>query len=153
MFDPNIPRWLTASINTYLATNSLNVPVYLNTYQGDQEWCEIRLDGPNIENYEFCSWKIDITINLLITCFSGNDQYRIDRVVGVFGSLLDRDICCYRYGPDLIDDGSQWGILQMYPSKSRKIDVINFGLITPDSKFKRSQIEASYSAWFDGIGS
>jgi hypothetical protein len=153
MFDPNIPRWITASINTYLKSNSMKIPVYLNSYKGDKEWAEIRISGLNVENYEYSSWKMIVEISLLITSFCAEDQYRIDRAVGVFGSMLDSDICCFRYGNDPQDDGSPLMTLQMYPSKDRKIDIIHFGLISAESKFTRSCVEASYSGWFDGIGS
>jgi hypothetical protein len=146
--DPNIPRWIKASVYQHITDLSNNAyPIYLNSYQGDSTWAELRMDGPIIENYEFASFRFDVTFNILATCFCGTDEYAIDRMVGILGTTLDNDICLYKYGTGPDDDQSMFGRLQQYPSKDRKVDIVNFGLITPDSKFKRSSIEASYTLW------
>ena len=79
----------------------------------------------------------------------GIDEYEIDRMAGAFGTTLDNDICCFKYGNGIMDDQSMWGVLQMNPSDKYKVDIVNFGLITPDSKFKRSSCEASYCMWLN----
>lgn len=160
MYDPNLPRWITASIREYLTlannaaniANGTNYPLYFNNSKGDKVWAELRLDGPRIENYEFSSWKIDVTIDILITAFIGGDDLLMPKLTGIYGSALDSDICCYKYGNLPQDDGSIFGRLQMYPSRERKIDIINWGVIAADSHFKRSTVEGNYTMWFDGIG-
>jgi len=147
-FDPSIPRWIKASAFEHVKTLTNGAyPIYLNSYNGDSSWAELRMDGPMVENYEFASFRFDVTLNILATCFSGDDEYAIDRMVGILGTSLDNDICLFKYGNGLEDDQSMFGTLQMYPSKDRKVDIVHFGLITPDSKFKRASIEASYTLW------
>jgi hypothetical protein len=139
---------MVASITQHVQNLVPQYPLYLNSYSGkDQAWGEIRFDGPTVENYEYASFKFDITVNILVTCFCGADEYAIYRMEGAYGTALDNDICVFKYGNGPQDDQSMFATLQMYPSRDRKVDIVQFGLITPDSKFKRSAIEASYTLW------
>lgn len=153
-FDPNLPRWIKASVYKYFSDGiaptlamGQGCPIYFNNYKGDQSWAELRMDGPMIEEYECQSYRIDITVDILITAFIGSDDYALDRLVGFYGSLMDYDICCYKYGNGPQDDQSQFGVLQLYPSKRNKVDIVNFGLIAPEAKQKRSCCEAPYTMW------
>jgi hypothetical protein len=147
MFDPNIIRWMFTSITQHVKDLVPNYPLYLDSYTGENVWGEIRFDGPNIENYEYASFKFDVTVDILVTCFCGTDEYLIYTVVGAFATALDNDICLFKYGDGPEDDQSQFGTLQMYPSKDRRVNIMHFGFITPDSKMKRSSAEASYTLW------
>ncbi len=147
-YDSNIPRWFKASVAKHISDTVKDCKLYLNSYSGDdQVWAELRVDGPTSENYEYASWQFDFSVSLLITAFCGSDDYLIDRLVGAFGTALDQDICVYKYGDGLEDDGSQFTVLQQYPADAHKVDIIHFGLVAAESKFKRAMVESSYTAW------
>ena len=113
-FDPNIVRWMFTSVAEHVKTLTPQYPLYLDSYSGtDQAWGEIRFDGPIIENYEYSSFRFDVTVNILVTCFCGSDEYAIYRVAGAFATALDNDICCFKYGNGPEDDQSMFVTLQM----------------------------------------
>ncbi len=143
MFDKNMHRWIITSINKHFLDLKEDVPLYFDHYQRDQDWAELRVSGPSVNEYSRDCFFLDCIINILLTSFIGADDYKIHRMAGLFVQACT-PICCYRYGDGPDDDQTQFGTLQLEPSERGKVDVVHFGIISPDNKFRRSFVEAAY---------
>lgn len=147
MIDPNIIRWMASSTAKHFkdAADKANIPFYLKQYKGDREWAEFRFDGPIQEDSTIGTFNLGCTINILVTSFISDDVYKIYRLAGIFASAADNDICVYKYGDRDEDDQSMIGSLQLFPSNTNKIDVVHYGIISPESQQERSSVEATYT--------
>ncbi len=146
MIDPNIIRWMAASAAKHFKNfaDAAGIPFYLNEYKGDKEWAEFRFDGPMIEDSTIGTFSLGCTINILITCFISDNDYRIFDLAGIFASAADNDICVFKYGDSIQDDQSLIGSLQLFPSSNNRIETIHYGIIAAESQQKRSSVEANY---------
>ncbi len=145
MIDSNITRWMASSAAKHFkdAADGAGVKLYLNSYSGkDGEWAEFRFDGPIQENSTIGTFSLGCTINILVTCFISDNDYRIFDLAGIFASAMDSDICVFKYGDGDEDDQSLIGSLQLF---SNKIDTVHYGLIAAEAQQKRSSVEATYT--------
>lgn len=148
MYDQNISRWTIASINKYFMDNRQWVPLYVNNqiYQDDEFWAELRITGPSVNQYSRDLFVLNCTINILLTAFAGVNDYKIYEMAGIFVAAMGQ-ICCYKYGNYPQDDQTQFGTLQLERGIAGKVDVVHFGLISPENKFRRSFVETNYCMW------
>jgi hypothetical protein len=147
MIDPSIVKWMYASAAKYFSdfAQTNNIPFYLNSYTGDGYWAEFRFDGPTVEDSTIGTFNLTCDINILITAFTCNDDYLILKLAGKFASAFNNNICVYKYGDEDDDDQTLVGTLQLYPSERNIIDVVHYGIISSESKQKRSSVEAKYT--------
>lgn len=133
------PRWIYSSVAVHFNDRKEDIALYFDRYDRDTDWAEFRLDGPFIEELSIGFWRVELTVNILITSFIGDDDYKIHRMVGTIGEAFT-DICCYRYG----DDDSYLGSLSIVPTLGSKINITQFGNISPENRFRRSSVEAAF---------
>ncbi len=141
--DQNWNRWIFASIYKHFDDRRQGVALYLGPYKEDKEWAELRIGGPYISEYTRGCFKLDVNIDIMISCFVDDDVYRQQRVSGIFSSAFTA-ICIYRYGDGDQDDSSLLGTLQIY---NVPINVINYGLVLPSNQFQRSTIDSDFSMY------
>lgn len=145
--NPNWGRWIYANIVNYFSeiSGKIPLPFYLDRYDRDTDWAELRFGGPHISQPSKSYFLININIDILITCFINNDRYRIHRLTGMYESAF-QPLCLYKYGDGPDDDHSFFGTLLL---KDDPINVTNYGLIYPDQKFVRSSVETDFYVCID----
>lgn len=132
-------RWIYISIINNFENVREDIPVYYDRVNRETDWAEVRMDGPHIRELSNGFFRIDVAVSALVTSYIGNYDYQLQRMLGMLSLGFD-DICCYRYGDGDEDDASLLGILKPLNG----FTVVNFGLISPESRFRRSQIEATF---------
>lgn len=121
------------------------VPLFVNSdhYQGNSDWAELRINGPSYNEFTRGDTKLTCLVNVLLTSYKGDDDYKIYAMTDIFKNAFD-EICCYKYGSGPDDDQSYFGTLMLEKGNAGKIDIVHFGLIQPESKFRRSFVEAAF---------
>jgi hypothetical protein len=142
----NWGRWIRASVVNHFMGLRQNIALYLDRYDRDTDWAELRYGGPYIDELSKGCFLLTVNVDIMITCFPGRDQYKMDRMTGIFSAAFT-PICCRRYGDGIVDDQSFLG--DLYLSTGR-VNITNFGLVLPDNKFQRSTVEADYIMYLYG---
>jgi hypothetical protein len=128
--DINWSRWIYTSVVKHFTDVALKagIPLYLNRYDRDTDWAELRFGGPYITEPSKNVYFGTVNVDIMITCFVGTDQYAINRLTGIFQAYFIA-ICCYKYGDGDDDDHSYFATLKLPDSP---INVTNYGLIYAD---------------------
>jgi hypothetical protein len=150
----NWPRWLFASITTHFddALGS-NLPVYVEgTHRtvdlAVEDFCEVRIDGPNITELSKDYYKLYVEINILVTSHKNDEDFhRIHTNVGLIVAAFS-DISLYKYG----DDDTALGCANLVTDHKGKqtIAVHHFGQIDPDKQLLQSTVEGHYVVYLRG---
>lgn len=145
--NPNWGRWIYANVVNHFVQVSADaqIPIYLDRYDRDTDWAELRFGGPYISEPSKGFYYIDVNIDILVTCFVADDKYIIHRLTGIYEAAFT-PLCLYKYGDGPDDDHSYFGTLKL---KDSPIHVNNYGLIYPEQKFMRSSIEADFCVDLD----
>jgi hypothetical protein len=145
--NPNLNRWIYASVVKHFMAECANanppIPFYIDRYDRDVSWVEMRFVGPTVNEVSRAKYLIICCVDFLITTFVEHDQYAMFRITGALSSMY-KDICVYRYGDGLDDDQTFVSDLKLTQRNNNKINLINFGLILPDNKFQRSVMSSDY---------
>ena len=145
-----LPRWCFASIADHFATlKTSNFKMYVEGDHRDTntvpEWFELRIDGPYFREVSRNYWYVDVEINTLVeTTLNENDAYRYLKNIGKVMPAFTDVIKVFRFGNEATDDDSFVGCLMLKQEFREKIVVSHFGLTSPDTKVRQSQIEAHY---------
>lgn len=111
MIDPSWDRWVRASINVFIETElrlliGTRIPLYPEgspTPKRDknQDWVEIRLDGPRYYTLGNNEWRLTVEINLLVNSLINEANiYRHRDIAGKISKILSKDIPIKKYGTD-----------------------------------------------------
>jgi hypothetical protein len=148
MYDPNLNRWIYASVVKHFkeAADASLIPFYIDRYDRDVSWAELRFSGPYINEVNRNTFIIICNVDILCTSFIEQDQYNIYRMTGVFSSAF-KDICVYRYGDGPNDDRSYVSDLKLTKRDNNYINIINYGLMFPDNKFQRSAVFSDFEMY------
>lgn len=149
VYDPNLNRWIYASVVKQFmeASQAANIPFYIDRYDRDVSWAELRFVGPIVNELTRGTFIIMCNVDILCTSFIEQDQYNIYRMTGVFANAF-QDICVYKYGDGVDDDQSYIADLKLTSRGGNKVNITNYGLILPDNKFQRSVLESDYEMLF-----
>lgn len=151
MTDPNLIRWVHASVNKHFDGYKGNCYLHFEgtgRRQPDSTrvfWAELRCDGPyetgGTAGEENCTFEINVLI-----CASIEDTYayRIQDLQGRFGVAFTSCIPVKRYGDQPQDDQSLVGYLQLLTNNGEKLMVSTFGQIGPNTDLKQGSIEGHY---------
>jgi hypothetical protein len=141
IINPNWGRWLKASVTRHfsIVSKKIDMPIYLDRYDRDSDWVELRTSGPYITEPHRGFIFVDYNVDILITTYEKLNAYKIDKLCGIYASELREEICVYAYGDGEDDDHSLIGALKVKDGMS--INVHTFNLILPEAKFKRSSVE------------
>ena len=147
--NPKWDRWIFASIAKHFETT---VPALFLYVEGaprktnDQEdFFEVRVDGPFYTQRTRGEWYVRVEINCLLSTTLGDKKnYQTHRVnAGLVVAGFTHVITVLKYGPDVEDDESQLGCLQI-DNADDKIITSHFGQIEPDVELQQATIEAHY---------
>lgn len=155
MINPNLARWIYASLAKHVKDGSGSVPLYLDSQQkqvdGLSQWLELYVIGPS-HRQPSNLWH-HYQVEVAVGCQSrvdNNDSHKLQRLKGLAQSILSQDIKIYKYGDTLpTDDQSYIGCLKLRDDVSRPIDGMDFGLVSSDLDVERSTVEGHYEMDLD----
>lgn len=152
--DPNLARWVSASISDLLRPvieDDLNLVFWTegvdfeeqNLFQKDN--AVLRVTGPlffpgsNQDKYVF-------EVFVLLTDLFGTttDAYNLMRQTGTVANTLSRPIPVYRYGGGPDDDESLVGCLDIDGNSREFVRQLNYGVIDKDTRVKQMAVIARY---------
>lgn len=145
------PRWVHASIAKHFETilgNQLHLYVEGEKRQTENQenYCELRIDGPDSNQLSPKLFKLNVTIDALIVNIKSdkNSHIHLD-FVGLVLTTFTNAITVYRYGTGLDDDQTELGCLKLMPDASKdKVQVTRLGQTVPAELLQETSIEASY---------
>lgn len=151
MTDPNLIRWVHASVNKHFNDNRGSCYLHFEgtgPRPADNSrvyWAELRIDGPYETGGTAAEENCTVEINVLL-CASVEDNYayRIQDLQGLFGVAFTPCIVVKRYGDQPQDDQSVVGYLQLQTNGGEKLMVSTFGQIGPNTQLKQGSIEGHY---------
>lgn len=154
--NPNLDRWIYASICQHFTSRITSVPVCIegarNLLADRKQSIEIRCDGPYYTELSKDYWRAYIEVNLLIQSAKvNNDMYAIRRLTGMVVGAFTQCITVYKYGSDaVIDDGSVVDVfIRMDGTSDReKIQVSHFGQVEPTVQLEQATVEAHYEMFY-----
>ncbi len=160
--DANWPRYIFASVATYLKTiaadNSLPAIVEglderTDKYMESTDRAEIRVNGPYSQELSKDYFRLWVDVNVLLTSRmdAKKNGYEIQRFSGIFLSAMDRPIPVWNYGKqpgDFVeadpDTQIHLGCLSPRPATSESIKVLHFGQVEKTDRVKQSIVDARY---------
>lgn len=154
--DPNMPRWLMASVRVHFAEliGATDVLIYEHTGPKDyldmngrpvKGYAELRVTGPYYRAMSLSEGWYDIDINVLCSIpLKMTNADEIERLIGLYYSLMTPTIGVFKYGNGPDDDGSQIGCLELLPQREGDVKVSRFGQANPDTQFIQATVEAQY---------
>jgi hypothetical protein len=157
--DPNMVRWIRASVSDYIIERCQGTPAPENVItfvegldkdSNPKDAAEFRMDGPRFNEQSSGYWNIWIAVNILVQhTMNKSDFYAIDRNIGKCVYALDTSIPVYKYGDDpSVDDESYIGCFTVIQSKFDRIQVNKMGQVDPALKLEQATVEARYQMYF-----
>ena len=150
-FDETWNRWVKVSVANHFKTLESDTFFFVEGFErdtnGEQDWIEVRLDGPYVTELTKDRWKLYIEVNI-ICCVAenNNNAYRMDEITGL---VVKRMLDCISVHQGLVSP-VLIGCLDLVPFNARqKILVNNFGKLRPDTRFIQSSVEGHYQMFID----
>jgi len=155
MIKNNIAKWVFASVCKHFTDNISGITLYIegldrNTY-GLSDWCELRLDGPNIREVSKNLLKINAEVNILIATHIDveNLYHETENINKVIQAYIDFDI--YKYGNNSDDTGDLIGRFKLLPLDDLrdKLQITRFGILGPALTLMQTTTEGHYEMLVD----
>lgn len=150
MIDPNLSRWLLASVSKYIADRKGNVDLEIegqtNFKEGQTVWYELILDGPTYNQPSRPETDYFVTILMGVAVIvTPDDTHALRRHQGIVQSILtEQPIPVRRYGDGESDDQLQIGCLFLRTDVPRPIDGMVLGKVSDESNLHRATVEGHY---------
>jgi hypothetical protein len=112
----------------------------------EEDFIELRVDGPVMTENTKGSWKLYYEINILIqSTMNDTDFHREQRNIGIVVDAFI-DILVEKLGDSSVDDDSTLGCLKLLQDdRSKKhIVVSHFGQLAPDIRLTQATVEGHY---------
>ena len=148
MIEHQLDRWILASIDKHFRTLDMYAPFYVKGQKVSehQEWFELTVFGPTLQQTTKGQYKVDCTIDILISLIKTSNVYRINELRGLAQLKFVNCIPVYRYGDvtkDAANDGSFVGdFLQQ-----NETEVLNFS----EGEIQRTTLEQPYLMRYEEI--
>jgi len=143
-------RWIFASVAKHFDGVKGSYTLYIegderNTNE-EQNFAELRMDGPFIKKPCKQIVYLDVEVNLLIQSIQDHTSLYAGLIAaGVFAAGFVDIIKVYKYGDGVPDDDSLLGCLRLRDDRNNDtIDLGNFGIIRPDTRITQLTIEGHY---------
>jgi len=153
----SLPKWVFLSCAKHFTDNISGIAVFVEGAQerdlsGNNDWIEIRVDGPNIKEVSNDTYVIESQINLLVaTHFSPNAPS--DHVINVGKAVAAfTDFYIYKYGEDSGEDtGATLEVFRLEPldNNRERIHVANMGQLDPSLKLLQTTVEGQFRMLFN----
>ncbi len=155
-FSSEWERWAKISIIKHfqaisgLAAIQFFVEGFERDTEAQQEYIEIRIDGPNIKEFTKNCWRLFFEVNILIAVQENNENaYRGSELTGRVSSLFNECIMVKKYGTGAGDDQTHLSTLIRVNIGNEKIQVSHFGKIQPNTRLIMATVEGHYDMFLD----
>ena len=148
----NLPLYILTSAGKHFTEGITGVKTFVEGAEerdlsGENDWVEIRVDGPNVSEVSKDLLRVFCEINLLV-CTHMDVTAPFEHVtnVGKVANVFE-DFYIYRYG----GDKSKVGMFKLQPTTDvkDKIQISNMGQIDPSIKLLQTTIEGHYEMFVD----
>jgi len=148
----NWDRWIFASVSQHFKDNVADVFTIKQFVEGqfrdtnkENEFFEVRVDGPVAREVSKNNWQLVAEINCLIsTGFSDKDFHKHRRNVGRVSSGFNHCISVFKYGTDVDDDQTLLGVLHLRGPTDDSVVTTHFGQVGPRTEMQQTTIEGHY---------
>lgn len=141
-YNENWPTYIIGSLDKYFKNALTGKKFYtigeeprLNT---SENYFWLRVDGPKTYPQASGFWRLEVSVNLLISCFIDRNLYHLESLLGIGTKAFINQIAVYQI-PDI---GTQLGCLTLV---SNEIDVHRYGQEKPETKLLQASVEATYA--------
>ena len=152
----NWARWIFASVTDHFVTNlssvggvdekNIFVEGQPRNIDRDEQFYEIRVDGPVLTEVSHGCFRVDAEVNVLVQTTLDDRNYHAHHTAIGLVTQAFTDIVIYRYGNGLDDDDTVLGcfILQQDARRRQSVKVNQLGQLDPNTKLEQASIEAVY---------
>lgn len=155
-FDPNLPRWIFASVSNHFKTiaDANNLPLLIEGIEDRTsekirltDHAELRINGPIINEISRNYYKIFVNVNILIqSMMTEQNAYILMQNCGVMLSgMRPFDVFKFGIGPD--DDDSYVGCLTLRDELSQPFGVNHFGQLKEDVRLRESIVTGHFKMY------
>jgi hypothetical protein len=152
----NWVRWTIQSIAQHFRTVlGSDLFLYLEgdsrDTEGRENYCELRITGPDINQMSPNLFKLTVTIDVLVVNIkSDKNIFLFDGNIGLVTTAFTNAIRVFKYGTGTEDSPDannplELGCLKLLPDPSREeVQVTRFGQRKPNMRLQEATIEAGY---------
>jgi hypothetical protein len=153
--DKNLARWIFQSIAVHFQSvaNGISLPYHVegiderseDTMRADH--VELRVTGPVLKEVSNGFYKVDVTINFLLTKamdLVSADAFDLIQWTGVFAAAMLEPIPIYKKGTGAEDDDSLVGCIRVKKGRNEAVRVYHFGQIEKDTRVRQSEVDAVF---------
>lgn len=151
--DQNLPRWIFASVSKHFDARRQGIPMFiegqLRKTRAEEDFIELRVDGPYYTEISKGFWNVYIEINVLVQAAQDQaDYHRIHKLVGVVAAAFTQVISILKLGDNVGDDDSLVACLKLLGDKEKRerIQISHFGQVEPETGIFQATVEAHYEA-------
>ncbi len=151
-------RWIFASCADYIqaSCNTFGLDLFVEGEERATEtknnWCELRIDGPDYTEISRGYYKVGFEVNVLLSVVMNNEDpvYNIQAFEGQILSIMSM-IPLYKYGPssDANNDNTQFGCAVLDPDVKDPLVTNQLGKRRPDTRLLQSTIEGHYTLYLE----
>jgi hypothetical protein len=146
MIDPNMERWIKASVNVIMRERIAETYILFNGEDNQtadkEEWLEIIIQGPTYRQASRRWHRYEVSV--LIGCVTrgvSKDIYRMARLKGKAQSAVSEEIAVTQRGDN---DDTYIGCLVHRDDVPRPVDGMDFGQVDSTLMLERSTVEAHF---------
>lgn len=142
MINPNWSRWVFASVTYFFDQRKQSRMMFIEGQerqtQDQQDYFELRLDGPDFLELSRSYFQVTIFVNILtVTVRDPTDFHKHERDLGIGTAAFETNIPVYKFGDD---STALLGCLVL----QREVDVQRFGQQDPNVQVLESTIQGTY---------
>ena len=143
------PRWIFASISKHFDANrgslKLHIEGQYRDTRSEQDFIELRLNGPEFTELSKNYWRIRVRVNVLVQSVKNETNFhRIHTNVGIVVKAFDT-INIKKYGDGVDDDDSLLGCLKLVQEPGDEpVAVHHFGQVDPSTQLVQAAVEGLY---------
>lgn len=143
--NPNWPRWIFASICKHAEDNRQSVKLFIEggkrVTDDSEDRFELRTNGPIFSEISQGVYRVEITVNLLISCkINQQDYYNLQRKEGIALGIIT-PIGLYKYGTETgIDTGELFACMNLWQGPV----ITHYGQLKPSIEVLQTTVEGRY---------
>jgi hypothetical protein len=153
----DVPRWLFASIADHFRVIAAanNIPYFVEGIdeRSDADMqashAELRVTGPATKEESNGYYRLDVTINFMLTSFMDmvGNAYELVQWGGILQEEMLAPIPIYKYGNESQDTGALLGCLRVKSAQRNKVQLYHFGQMNTTDRVRQSELDAVYEMW------
>lgn len=146
----NWPRWIYASVTNHFATATgykTFVEGEPRTTWEEEDFIEIRMDGPYFTKLDSATWEAMIEVNVLLqSVIDFVNLHKIHTMAGAVSLAFATPFQIFKYGNGPLDDQSLLACVELLQNKRDRqiLSVNHFGQIASDKPLQQATVEGHF---------